>query len=247
MQEIISGRHNISGPNQKRNSGVLIWPKSGVKENGHNEKSSSDVFRKVEQAKQEWEAALDSLPELICVIDHQGNVVRANRTVEQWNLGPVVSVRGRSFHDLLHPNCSSEDCFLDLFVADVMQLGGANQSIQLEILDAFLGRHVLIKAHPVDSGKEIAYQRWAVEVRDVTQRKLMEDALRDYTNRLEAMNSIGEAILSADSPQEIAEAALSRMRRLMTFQRALLALSLKTRSWCLMFTLNVAPIEFKKR
>jgi signal transduction histidine kinase len=227
MQEIISGRHNISGPNQKRNSGVLIWPKSGVKENGHNEKSSSDVFRKVEQAKQEWEAALDSLPELICVIDHQGNVVRANRTVEQWNLGPVVSVRGRSFHDLLHPNCSSEDCFLDLFVADVMQLGGANQSIQLEILDAFLGRHVLIKAHPVDSGKEIAYQRWAVEVRDVTQRKLMEDALRDYTNRLEAMNSIGEAILSADSPQEIAEAALSRMRRLMTFQRALLALSVE--------------------
>jgi hypothetical protein len=52
----------------------------------------------------------------------------------------------------------------------------------------------------------------------------MEEALRDYTNRLEAMNSIGEAILAADSPQEIAEVALSRMRRLMSFQRALLVL-----------------------
>jgi signal transduction histidine kinase len=104
-------------------------------------------------------------------------------------------------------------------------MNAADHSDQLDIFDPLLGRHVLIKAHPVEAEKEKTRRRLAIEVRDVSQRKLMEEALRDYTNRLEAMNSIGEAILSANSPQEIAEAALSRMRRLMSFQRALLALS----------------------
>lgn len=58
-----------------------------------------------------WETAIDSLPELIFVVDLQGRVVRANRTLETW-LGDVPEVTGVSLHPLLHPACSDPDCYL---------------------------------------------------------------------------------------------------------------------------------------
>ena len=45
-----------------------------------------EEFAKVEQAKKEWESAVDALPELICVIDNKGRIIRTNRTVESWSL-----------------------------------------------------------------------------------------------------------------------------------------------------------------
>lgn len=60
----------------------------------------------------QWEAAIDTLPELIFVVDIQGRVVRANRTLETWGLGDVPEVTGASLHPLLHPACSDPDCYL---------------------------------------------------------------------------------------------------------------------------------------
>lgn len=51
-------------------------------------------------------------------------------------------------------------------------------------------------------------------VRDVTERKRAEEQLQQYTARLEALYEIDRAILMARSPQEIARAALSQLRRL---------------------------------
>jgi len=51
-------------------------------------------------------------------------------------------------------------------------------------------------------------------VRDVTERKRAEEQLQQYTARLEALYEIDRAILMARSPEEIAKAALSQLRRL---------------------------------
>ena len=48
-----------------------------------NRVSMQNIFAKVEQAKQEWEATLDVLPQLICLIDEDGKLLRANRTIER--------------------------------------------------------------------------------------------------------------------------------------------------------------------
>ena len=57
------------------------------------EESLESLFEKVERAKQEWETTVDSLPEIVCLVDTEGHIVRANRTIEAWGLGPVTAVR----------------------------------------------------------------------------------------------------------------------------------------------------------
>jgi GAF domain-containing protein len=60
----------------------------------------------------------------------------------------------------------------------------------------------------------------SVVLQDITERKAMEKALENYTGRLEVVNRIGKAILTANFPQDIAEAAVGHMRHLIPFQRA---------------------------
>jgi PAS domain S-box-containing protein len=59
---------------------------------------------------------------------------------------------------------------------------------------------------------------------DITERKRAEEALRRSTERLKILHEIDRAILAAQSPQEIAETALHHIRRLVSCQRAGIAL-----------------------
>ena len=49
----------------------------------------------IEKAKREWECTADALPALVCLLNSQGVVLRANRVVEHWGLGSVGSVIGK--------------------------------------------------------------------------------------------------------------------------------------------------------
>jgi len=57
-------------------------------------------------------------------------------------------------------------------------------------------------------------------VKDITRQVQAEDELRHYTGRLETMREIDQAILAARSPEEIAQAALRHIRRLVPCRRA---------------------------
>jgi PAS domain S-box-containing protein len=57
-------------------------------------------------------------------------------------------------------------------------------------------------------------------VRDITQRKQAEEMLQHYTDRLEILHQIDRAILAVQSPEDIAQAALSHIRQLIPCQRA---------------------------
>lgn len=59
--------------------------------------------------------------------------------------------------------------------------------------------------------------------RDVTKLKQAEQTLRLYTQRLQTMHEIDQAILAARSPQDIAAAALSRLRQIIPCRRASVA------------------------
>ena len=41
----------------------------------------------IEKAKQEWETTVDALTDMVCLINPEGIVLRANRVVEHWGLG----------------------------------------------------------------------------------------------------------------------------------------------------------------
>jgi signal transduction histidine kinase len=182
--------------------------------------SLEKTFQRVERAKQEWESAIDSLTELICVVDSRGHIIRANRTVEVWNLGQVISVNDQSLHELLHPVCTSDECVLGSFLLTALQKALINQPSEMETDDHILSRHLLVKVRPVIAKTTPAVRTATVVIQDISERKLLERALESYTNRVEVVNRVGKAILAANSPQDIAEAAVSHMRNLIPFQRA---------------------------
>lgn len=155
--------------------------------------SLRETFEKVERAKQEWESAIDSLPELICITDHQGKIIRANRTIEHWNLGQVVSIKDRSFHEVLHPGCNNQGCYLDSFFWQSTRKNLTDQPNQFETFDAILDRHIVIKIHPVTAKRETKSRTFAIIVQDITQRQMMEEALRQI------VNSVHEGLLLLDA------------------------------------------------
>jgi signal transduction histidine kinase len=75
-------------------------------------KSPSDHERlaAIEKAKHEWEFTVDALTAVVCLLDPDGIVLRANRVVEHWGLGSVGGVIGKGVHSVLHPACSGADC-----------------------------------------------------------------------------------------------------------------------------------------
>src|SRR6202030_3683155 len=66
----------------------------------------------IARAKLEWECTVDALPDLICLLDGSGQVLRVNRVCERWNLGSIAEVLGRGLHDILHANCGAAACQL---------------------------------------------------------------------------------------------------------------------------------------
>jgi signal transduction histidine kinase len=181
------------------------------------------VLDKVERAKQEWEATVDTLTELVCLVDERGCIIRVNRTIEQWQLGDVAAVRGVNLHTLLHPNCSSLFCSLSRSLLQLRN-AGVGHTETIEVNDVMMGRHLHILVRPVISSKASLPNAAVVVFRDITAQRQSEEALRRYAARLEAMNAMQRAILAAQTPEEIALAALTRIRQLVPFRQARLIL-----------------------
>ncbi len=190
------------------------------RKNGSPGESLERTFLQVEKGKQEWESTIDSLPELVCLTDSRGVIIRANRTMEEWQLGQVVSVKDRPLHQLLHPQCANQECVFGSFWLVALQKVLLNQSSEFEFEDPILGRHLLVKVRPVVAKMTPAERTVSVVIQDVSERKALEKTLERYTGRLEVVNRIGKAVLTAHSPQDIAEAAVRHMRHLIPFQRA---------------------------
>ena len=108
-------------------------------------------FKDIEKIKREWELAIDVLPQLICLVNADATIARANRAIELWGLGDVKQVKGRHMHDMLHPDCADEQCYLLGFkqlIADVLATG---KSVECQVLDAPLNRHLHVQMSVVPS------------------------------------------------------------------------------------------------
>src|ERR1700757_2622857 len=66
----------------------------------------------IARAKLEWEGTVGALPDLICLLDASGHLLRVNRVCERWKLGSIAEVLGRDLHRLLHNKCAGDRCQL---------------------------------------------------------------------------------------------------------------------------------------
>ena len=146
-------------------------------------------MRQVIQAKHQWESTLDALPQLMCLIDENGHVIRTNRTLETWGLGDVTSVRGKQVHDVIHPGCNDWGCTLKKKCEDLWQ----------QLVDADFAEcehHDLTTGHDLrcsmSRGRKSQYQDVSEEegyafliIEDISQQKHAERVLQDYNEELE--------------------------------------------------------------
>jgi PAS domain S-box-containing protein len=100
----------------------------------------------LERVRQQLQIAIDSMPQLICLVADDGRVIRANRTVDRWKLGAAETARGLYLHDVLHVGCSDPACYLRLFWRRATTALLEDHGAECNAWDPILRRHFLIHA-----------------------------------------------------------------------------------------------------
>lgn len=167
-----------------------------------------ELMRQIRQAKQEWESTVDSLPQLVCLLDKQTCIIRANCTIERWNLGSVMDVKGKELHQLFHPDCSAPDCYLKAFLLRARQEVFHGRTADCEAEDKVLQRYVSIQFQPIsehqthEEEKKSACFAVAI-VSDISEQRQAEEALRQRNHELSLLNSLSDLLQACDDEKEM--------------------------------------------
>lgn len=177
-----------------------------VTERKQAEKELKRTLQHIELAKQEWESTADSLSHLIFLLDEQGRILRANRTVEHWKLGQVSTVKGTDAHDLLHPQCSLPDCPLQAFFQDALKNVRTNRPWEQELEDPVLKRYLALQVRPISAN---SFREWKATtsfavcaIHDITMRKHTEQALHQRTRELSLLNQLSDQFQACRTEEE---------------------------------------------
>lgn len=115
------------------------------------EASQQKAFEELGSVTAAWRTTLDSLSDLVLLLDWQGRVLRANRTVESWGLSSVRGVVGSDFHQLLHRPCQDPRCYLMESWRELASHGLQREIADREHEDRWLDRRVRLTVRRVDA------------------------------------------------------------------------------------------------
>jgi signal transduction histidine kinase/ActR/RegA family two-component response regulator len=138
----------------------------------------------IEQARQEWEATVDALPQVICLLGKNHLIIRINRAVEQWQPDPAQAIAGKGLHQVLHPTCTSRSCFLNDFHRQAWQQLEQGLPFDHEGFDPVLNRYLYLQCRPIFQGPARIHATILIE--DLTTQKRMEEAML-HTQKLESL------------------------------------------------------------
>ena len=177
---------DLSGLARKDSSPTMSDDGQTPAEDAAADRPASALFQIVEQAKREWESIIDVLPDLICLIDRQGRLIRINRAVETWRLDRVETVKGRALHDLVHPTCNLPGCYLAFCIQQTLSPTADSASLEYETFDPSLARHVHVSIRPAPDRAGLATSAAVVVIRDVSELKRAEQQREDLIAELGA-------------------------------------------------------------
>ncbi len=149
----------------------------------------AENIEQVGRAKKEWELTADLMQKIVCLLDENGHILRVNRAVERWGLGDVVSARGLTMHQLLHPNCVDASCSLKSFWDAISDMIGKGVSTESLIEDQSLGRYLQLvfrsSQFTADADTGIQKSIGVAVVSDISDLKLAEKKLQELNRELE--------------------------------------------------------------
>lgn len=148
-------------------------------------------MEKIEQAKEEWKATVDALPQLVCLLGKNHLVVRINQAVEQWSSGPAEAAVGKSLHQLLHPTCTSRSCFLQHFYRQAWEQLEQGLPFEDSGYDPILDRYLHLQCRPVFQPSSRIYATLLIE--DLSEQKKMEEAML-RSQKLESLGVMAGAM-----------------------------------------------------
>ncbi len=156
----------------------------------HAERMADPLIALVERAKLEWEATVDALPQLICVLDRQGRVLRGNRALEEWGIGRVGELIGREAGCVLHPLCPDRHCDRRQEYDRFWKSGGCH-AVEWETECPAVGRVVRLVLRRLPKGAGDELRDFAVlTVEDITRTK--HASIREDEHRRELERQIAE-------------------------------------------------------
>ncbi len=169
----------------------------------------------VEAALRESEEALQVLlnasPEAAFLITAEGRVLWANEALAKRLGKSVPDLLGNVIYDFLPEEVTARRQAIGKKVI----LTG--QPVHFD--DTRTDRYMLNTVYPVKDPEGIV-RRLAVFSKEITRQVLAEAAQERLTDRLRVLHELDQAILKAQSPEEIAQAALIRIHDLVPCQRA---------------------------
>jgi len=145
--------------------------------------------RQVRRAKREWESTVDSLAEVIILLDTEGYVVRANRALEEWGLGDVASLVGNKVGSLLAASREYGPSLLRRPWPDIARLLIEKSSLEWEQECAWIGKTLRFRlrmmARSDDDGFQPGEGYAVLVIEDITERKHLEHEILEKNRQLE--------------------------------------------------------------
>jgi len=149
----------------------------------------------IARAKKHWEMVVDSLPQLVMVMDHNARIIRINRTIETWDIGKVNKVDGLHALDFL--KCLNENNDDDTWTSDwpyIWQEIKNKELIERTIEKEKIGKtyhYALRKIPDYDINKDQCFAVLVVD--DITTRKDLEKSLKKHTLELVSTPTVLES------------------------------------------------------
>ena len=166
----------------------------------------------IARAKKQWELVVDTLPQLIILMDGNAIVTRVNRTVEAWGLGKVDKVDGLHISDFLK---GLNDKAGDAWTSDwpyIWQQIKVQDTLVRKIEkepDGKVFQYNLRKISDYDINKDQCYAVLIIE--DITARQSVEKSLKEHAQELE--KNINERTLQLKQTNEQLEFELQVQKR----------------------------------
>jgi diguanylate cyclase (GGDEF)-like protein/PAS domain S-box-containing protein len=135
------------------------------------EKEKTELLKTIERAKKEWERTVDSVSELIAIVDDQFRILRANKAMSTRAGIPIREAIGAHCFKLVHATDKPPPC------CPLVRSLAEGREVSEEYYDEKSSRYFKETVSPIhaDSGD---IDGWAITAIDVTEQKKWEEELR---------------------------------------------------------------------